>query len=318
MLRVLLRSSSSSSSGRVTSCSLLNRQILRTFFSNFSSSAVNVKDDEWHRLDGEEKRRFLMDLSKQPEDAVSQLSLSNSLQVREELLRVLKKSSSSTSPLELLNQRLKYHLESCCSRDEDFQLQRIQTSTNNDKDLLQLISRKEAVHPFSKDPETWHRELEFRTNGPRHIYGLFHSGLSDSEPLAFISVFFSDHLVGNMREILPLPSPSPSPSPSTATATPPSSAIFYSINLAMSGMQGVNVAARLIKTLLSHLLHSQPSITTFSTLSPLPSFLSWLHHPHHQLVSTSPNHPIPTILVIRAKPSILSIPLTRPFLPSYT
>jgi hypothetical protein len=52
--------------------------------------------------------------------------------------------------------------------------------------------------------------------------------------------------------------------------------MFYSINSPIPALSGLDLAGNLIKQTAKKLSTDFPSLSTFSTLSPLPSFLSWL------------------------------------------
>ena len=52
--------------------------------------------------------------------------------------------------------------------------------------------------------------------------------------------------------------------------------MFYSINSPIVGLGGLELASYLIKEVASRLSTDFPSLTTFSTLSPIPQFMSWL------------------------------------------
>jgi malonyl-CoA decarboxylase len=56
----------------------------------------------------------------------------------------------------------------------------------------------------------------------------------------------------------------------------PTTAIFYSINSPIPGLSGINVGSKMIKSGLKELQKQYPTLTQFSTLSPIPSFRSWL------------------------------------------
>lgn len=56
----------------------------------------------------------------------------------------------------------------------------------------------------------------------------------------------------------------------------PTHAIFYSVNASHAALKGMDMATSLIKRTAAELQHLYPSITTFSTLSPIPGLIDWL------------------------------------------
>jgi malonyl-CoA decarboxylase len=52
-------------------------------------------------------------------------------------------------------------------------------------------------------------------------------------------------------------------------------AIFYSINNAQRGLNGISFGNFLIKRVVDALTHELPNLKTFATLSPIPGFRSW-------------------------------------------
>lgn len=53
-------------------------------------------------------------------------------------------------------------------------------------------------------------------------------------------------------------------------------AIFYSITSTQKGLQGIELGNYLIKKVVRELQIEYPSMTQFSSLSPIPSFKTWL------------------------------------------
>ena len=56
----------------------------------------------------------------------------------------------------------------------------------------------------------------------------------------------------------------------------PTHAMFYSINSPIAGLSGLELASHLIKEASKKLSTEFPTISTFSTLSPIPNFMKWL------------------------------------------
>ena len=70
-----------------------------------------------------------------------------------------------------------------------------------------------------------------------------------------------------------------------ATTTGADTAIFYSITNCQSGLRGISFGSFLIKQVTERLAAEQATLTTFSTLSPIPGFAAWLAE-HHRDIDT--------------------------------
>ncbi|MDE1568471.1 malonyl-CoA decarboxylase [Aquabacter sediminis] len=131
--------------------------------------------------------------------------------------------------------------------------------------VLEKIIRYEAVHEI-KD---WN-DLRARVDTPdRRCYAFFHPTLVD-EPLIFVEVALMRETPGAIAPILdqtraPL-------DPGTATT-----AVFYSISNCQRGLGGVSFGHFLIKQVVEEISREIPSLTTFVTLSPVPSFRAFVN-----------------------------------------
>ncbi|HEY0844493.1 MAG TPA: malonyl-CoA decarboxylase [Noviherbaspirillum sp.] len=146
--------------------------------------------------------------------------------------------------------------------DVDFlQLQRI--SWNSPAALLEKLIKYEAVHQI----RSW-TDLRNRLDTDRRCYGLFHPRMPD-EPLIFVEVALTDKLSDNIQVLL---------DESLAPLDPvqATTAIFYSISNTQPGLRGLNFGNFLIKRVVDDLSRDFPRLKTFSTLSPIPGFMSWL------------------------------------------
>lgn len=126
-----------------------------------------------------------------------------------------------------------------------------------DPEIRRRLAELERVHPIRSDADLDRR----LATEDRLIFGLFDGGRSADRMAAMVEVALSDHWVSSMTEIL---------DSEAATVRSPSAAIFYSIN-ADPELAGKRVAPDLIKGAVSHLSRIRPTITTFATLSPIPS-----------------------------------------------
>lgn len=124
--------------------------------------------------------------------------------------------------------------------------------------LIRYLKQHEMVHPMlSLD------EMAVRLGHDRRCFGLFHRALPD-EPVVFIEAALTRGLARSIHEILDQPPSGEGPSPDTA--------IFYSINSTQNGLSGLGLGKELIFQVARELRASDPAISTFATLSPLPRF----------------------------------------------
>jgi len=196
--------------------------------------------------------------------------------------------------LRMLNNILKTELEKAFSPSNTV-LRRLQSDDPILDSIFDMLVKHETVHPFvradasgSSYKELAMKELHRRIQEPRRIYLLCHYSKPNT-PVAFISTYLTDTIV---REMNPIQHEDNASRLSTT-------AIFYSVNLVeqglmfdtrflcipyvnnltfVSGLQGINVAAKLIKHVVRSLKNENQAISTFATLSPIPLFTHWLHH----------------------------------------
>lgn len=129
--------------------------------------------------------------------------------------------------------------------------------------VLEKLIEHEAVHEISG----WH-DLRRRLQSDRRCFAFFHPALPD-EPLIFIEVAL---VRGISSAVQPLLDPdAPIADPQRADT-----AVFYSITNCQRGLRGVSFGNLLIKQVAQRLGEEFPRIKTFSTLSPIPGFTTWL------------------------------------------
>ncbi|EQC38335.1 hypothetical protein SDRG_04052 [Saprolegnia diclina VS20] len=132
-------------------------------------------------------------------------------------------------------------------------------------ETIAVVLQKERVHRM----RNWD-DLEQRLSGPnRRCYGMFHSNLPH-QPLVFLETIVTTELSSNIDSIL-----SPATGPPVTT---PTHAIFYSISNTHLGLRGLNLASHLLFLTITRVARTYPSVHTFATLSPVPSFRSWFSH----------------------------------------
>lgn len=129
--------------------------------------------------------------------------------------------------------------------------------------ILEKIMRYEAVHKM----HGWN-DLRRRLADDRRCYAFFHPALPD-EPLIFVEVALVQGLAASVGGILDKEA-------IISPADQQDTAIFYSINDCQIGLRGISFGDFLIKQVVAEIQKELPNITTFSTLSPIPGFQSWL------------------------------------------
>ncbi len=128
--------------------------------------------------------------------------------------------------------------------------------------ILEKIIAYEAVHAI----QGW-ADLKNRLDSDRRLYAFFHPRMPD-EPLIFVEVALTRGMAGNVQKLLD----EHAPLEDIARAD---TAIFYSINNAQRGLNGISFGNFLIKRVADALTHELPNLKTFATLSPIPGFRAW-------------------------------------------
>ena len=128
--------------------------------------------------------------------------------------------------------------------------------------LLEKLIKYEAVHEI----RSW-SDLKNRLDSDRRCYAFFHPRMP-MEPLIFVEVALTDHLADNVQALLDEQAP-------VFDAQRASTAIFYSISNTQVGLRGVSFGNFLLKRVVEALKRDYARLTTFATLSPLPSFRRW-------------------------------------------
>jgi malonyl-CoA decarboxylase len=197
---------------------------------------------------------------------------------RQELLRRLNLAPGGTKALVAMREQLLSaleHRDDLAAVDADFVhlftawfnrgflvLRRIDWATP--AIVLEKIIRYEAVHEI----DDWD-DLRRRIDPPdRRCYAFFHPALVD-EPLIFVEVALMRDTPDAIAPIL---------GAHRATAAPDSAvtATFYSISNCQRGLAGVTFGHFLIKQVVEEISREFPRLSTFVTLSPVPSFAPWL------------------------------------------
>ena len=132
--------------------------------------------------------------------------------------------------------------------------------------ILEKIIAYEAVHEI-KGWDDLRRRLDPHD---RRCFAFFHPALVD-EPLIFVEVALESDTPASIHPLL-------DSGGGLQYADPePSVAVFYSISNCQEGLRGISFGNFLIKQVVEDLSKELPSLKTFVTLSPAPSFRSWLY-----------------------------------------
>ena len=121
----------------------------------------------------------------------------------------------------------------------------------------------EAVHAI----RSW-TDLKNRLDSDRRCYAFFHPRMP-GEPLIFVEVALVTGLAGSVQALLDEDAPLLDPHEADT-------AIFYSISNCQRGLAGISFGNFLIKRVAELLSAEFRNIKTFSTLSPIPGFRTWL------------------------------------------
>jgi malonyl-CoA decarboxylase len=130
--------------------------------------------------------------------------------------------------------------------------------------LLEKIIQHEAVHAI----DGW-ADLRRRLQPDRRLFAFFHPVWPD-EPLIFVEVALLKHMPAAVGPLLDRNLPPEANENQYKIAT------FYSISNCQPGLKGVNLGNFLIKRVAEELKKEFPKLSTFCTLSPIPSFAHWL------------------------------------------
>jgi malonyl-CoA decarboxylase len=102
----------------------------------------------------------------------------------------------------------------------------------------------------------------------RRCFGFFHPSLVD-DPLIFVEVALENDVPEAIAPLL-------DEDADIAADEEPTTAVFYSISNCQEGLRGISFGNFLIKQVVEELAREKPSLKTFVTLSPVPTFARWL------------------------------------------
>ncbi|MFA7307258.1 MAG: malonyl-CoA decarboxylase [Hyphomicrobium sp.] len=129
--------------------------------------------------------------------------------------------------------------------------------------ILEKIIAYEAVHEI-RGWDDLRRRLDPKD---RRCFAFFHPALVD-EPLIFVEVALTRESPGTIAAVLD--------AHRDDDDVPPTTAVFYSISNCQEGLKGISFGNFLLKQVVEDLVRDSPSLKTFVTLSPVPSFARWL------------------------------------------
>ena len=127
-------------------------------------------------------------------------------------------------------------------------------------ETIKFLKDREMVHPM-----VGLEEMGQRLGEDRMCFALYHVVMPE-EPVVFIEVALSRGLLRSIHDVIKDQGGARRPVKS------PDTAIFYSINNTQNGLAGLGLGKVLIARVTQALRERQPSLKTFSTLSPIPGF----------------------------------------------
>lgn len=130
--------------------------------------------------------------------------------------------------------------------------------------ILEKIIRYEAVHEISD----WNELRRRLAPGDRRCFAFFHPQLAD-DPLIFVEVALTKTIPETISDVL-------GEKRAPIQAQDARTAVFYSISNCQAGLRGISFGNFLIKQVVEDLRRDLPKLDTFVTLSPVPTFASWL------------------------------------------
>ena len=160
----------------------------------------------------------------------------------------------------MLDDILKKWLHTFLASDA-IQLKRI-TFEESSGEMLEKVAKGDLVYPVKRMRDL---KLRVRLNNGKRCFVIHHANFPN-DPLAFLHMALSQKLEGSI----------PSLYATEEDLKEPTHAIFYSVSSPHASLTGLDMAAKIIKFAVKHIQTHHPSVSTFSTLSPIPGFAAWL------------------------------------------
>jgi len=148
-----------------------------------------------------------------------------------------------------------------------------QVTWNSPCSLVEKICDYEAVHPIVN----W-SDIKARVGHYRRCFVYTHPSMP-GEPMVILHVALTAGDISDNVDKLVRGGDDDDPGwrhQLTEDKDKCSAAIFYSVTSTQAGLQGIELGTQLIKHAVIRLQSEFPGINTFSTLSPIPGFRSWL------------------------------------------
>lgn len=165
-------------------------------------------------------------------------------------------SSQSSTDLSALRRAIRHRLAQVCTADF---LELRSVDWDAPAAFLEQLSRFERVHPISSMDD-----LRDRLDEDRRCFALFHPALDD-QPVAIVWCALLERVPRSIGEILNLGA-------ETGELATANTAAFYSIANTHPGLAGLGLGNELILSAVEAVSNEFPQISTFVTLSPIPSF----------------------------------------------
>ena len=117
-------------------------------------------------------------------------------------------------------------------------------------------------------------DIKLRLGHSRRVFVFTHPSMP-GEPMVILHVALTSGTVSDNVDVL-VRHPPPSPRGQEVRNEECRAAIFYSVTSTQAGLQGIELGTHLIKHAVTRLVTEFPQMSTFSTLSAIPGFRSWL------------------------------------------
>lgn len=156
-------------------------------------------------------------------------------------------------------------------------------------DILEKIIAYEAVHEI----DSWDDLRRRLKPTDRRCFGFFHPSMAD-EPLIFVEVALTKGVPSSVQDLL-------ADEREEIEAEDADTAVFYSISNCQAGLAGISFGNSLIKQVVSDLSKDLPNLSTFVTLSPIPSLNKWLGGTDLDALKAADNQALAAHYLLEAK-----------------
>ena len=252
--------------------------------SNITQEAAAIQlCHQYGELNTEEKHDFLkqMSLNEVPNDQreatfkrIGQIQggVKFLVDMRKDLLDLMKKSDVSSSQEYVSLKKVNADLRNLLSNWFSVGFLNVEQVTwSSPCSLVEKICNYEAVHPIV----SW-TDIKLRLGDSRRVFVFTHPSMP-GEPVVILHVALTPGPISdNVDALVRHPPPSPRGHGTKVKKEDCRAAIFYSVTSTQAGLQGIELGTHLIKHAVTRLMAEFPQMSTFSTLSPIPGFRTWL------------------------------------------